>query len=150
MKISRTQLKQLIKEEITIALDEEEGSVAGIEGGTLEDLASMFGELAPEVDDLVAMLQDMDGDQKQLALKQLLSQLGIEDGLPDLGNIDGDQVSEMAGSARTGQLAAIAGRSPGKRDDENNPWAICTASVGREDKEKYEKCVKSVKRQNRK
>lgn len=33
--------------------------------------------------------------------------------------------------------------------EENNPWAICTASVGREDKEKYEKCVKSVKRQNR-
>ena len=34
-------------------------------------------------------------------------------------------------------------------EEENNPWAICTASVGREDKEKYEKCVKGVKRQNR-
>ena len=33
-------------------------------------------------------------------------------------------------------------------EEENNPWAICTASVGREDKEKYEKCVKSVKKQN--
>jgi hypothetical protein len=33
-------------------------------------------------------------------------------------------------------------------EQENNPWAICTASVGREDKEKYEKCVKSVKKQN--
>ena len=32
--------------------------------------------------------------------------------------------------------------------EEDNPWAICTASVGREDKEKYEKCVKSVKKQN--
>lgn len=31
--------------------------------------------------------------------------------------------------------------------DENNPWAICTASVGREDKEKYEACVKKVKKQ---
>ena len=30
---------------------------------------------------------------------------------------------------------------------ENNPWAICTASVGREDKDKYEKCVLSVKQQ---
>ncbi len=28
----------------------------------------------------------------------------------------------------------------------NNPWAICTAEVGREDKEKYERCVKSVKK----
>tara|TARA_Y100000593_G_C4305526_1_gene335529 strand:+ start:2144 stop:2725 length:582 start_codon:yes stop_codon:yes gene_type:complete len=34
-------------------------------------------------------------------------------------------------------------------EDENNPWAICTASVGREDKEKYEKCVMSVKAQNK-
>ena len=33
-------------------------------------------------------------------------------------------------------------------EEENNPWAICTASVGREDKDKYERCVKSVKKQN--
>ena len=33
---------------------------------------------------------------------------------------------------------------------ENNPWAICTDSVGREDKDKYESCVKSVKKQNKK
>ena len=31
---------------------------------------------------------------------------------------------------------------------ENNPWAICTDSVGREDKDKYESCVKSVKKQH--
>ena len=36
-----------------------------------------------------------------------------------------------------------------ERKDKDNPWAICTASVGREDKEKYEKCVKSVKKQKR-
>ena len=34
------------------------------------------------------------------------------------------------------------------KEKENNPWAICTASVGRKDKEKYEKCVKSVKKKN--
>jgi hypothetical protein len=33
-------------------------------------------------------------------------------------------------------------------DGKNNPWAICTASVGREDKEKFEKCVMDVKKQN--
>ena len=27
-----------------------------------------------------------------------------------------------------------------------NPWAVCTKSVGREDKEKYERCVKEVKK----
>ena len=26
-----------------------------------------------------------------------------------------------------------------------NPWAVCTASVGREDKAKYERCVMDVK-----
>ena len=28
----------------------------------------------------------------------------------------------------------------------NNPWAICTASVGRDDKDKYEACVMDVKK----
>jgi hypothetical protein len=32
-------------------------------------------------------------------------------------------------------------------EDKNNPWAICTASVGREDKEKYEACVRDVKKE---
>jgi hypothetical protein len=27
-----------------------------------------------------------------------------------------------------------------------NPWAICTASVGREDKDKYERCVMDIKK----
>jgi len=34
---------------------------------------------------------------------------------------------------------------PDIMEKETNPWAICTSQVGREDKEKYEKCVKSVK-----
>tara|TARA_R110002124_G_scaffold82839_2_gene217300 strand:- start:787 stop:1194 length:408 start_codon:yes stop_codon:yes gene_type:complete len=34
---------------------------------------------------------------------------------------------------------------PLKEEDKPNPWAICTASVGREDKKKYEDCVMSVK-----
>jgi len=29
----------------------------------------------------------------------------------------------------------------------DNPWAICTASVGRDDKDKYEACVKDVKKE---
>ena len=34
-----------------------------------------------------------------------------------------------------------------EEEAKNNPWAICTASVGREDKEKYESCVKDVKKE---
>jgi hypothetical protein len=37
---------------------------------------------------------------------------------------------------------------PGLSEEkENNPWAICTAQVGREDETKYEDCVKAVKKQ---
>ena len=33
-----------------------------------------------------------------------------------------------------------------KKKSKYNPWAICTTSVGREDKDKFERCVKDVKR----
>ncbi|MEM3000600.1 MAG: hypothetical protein QXU32_00760 [Nitrososphaerales archaeon] len=39
--------------------------------------------------------------------------------------------------------------SDGKKESKKakgNPWAICTAAVGRDDKGKYERCVKSVKK----
>lgn len=36
-----------------------------------------------------------------------------------------------------------------KSKKKNNPWAICTNSVGREDKDKYEQCVMDVKRKNK-
>lgn len=32
-------------------------------------------------------------------------------------------------------------------EKKNNPWAICTSSVGRKDKKKYERCVMKVKKQ---
>lgn len=34
-----------------------------------------------------------------------------------------------------------------EEEDENNPWSICTASVGRDDKEKYERCVQDLKKE---
>ena len=36
-----------------------------------------------------------------------------------------------------------------EEEKENNAWAICTKTVGRENKEKYEKCVMSVKNKER-
>lgn len=36
----------------------------------------------------------------------------------------------------------------GAKKKTNNPWAICTSSVGRNDKKKYERCVKSVKKES--
>jgi len=37
-----------------------------------------------------------------------------------------------------------------KKGGKTNPWAICTKSVGRSDKAKYERCVKKVKRKSMK
>jgi len=37
------------------------------------------------------------------------------------------------------------GKKTKKKKYKYTPWAVCTASVGREDKEKYEKCVMDVK-----
>lgn len=34
-----------------------------------------------------------------------------------------------------------------EEQDKGNPWAICTASVGRDDKAKYERCVQDVKKE---
>jgi hypothetical protein len=37
-------------------------------------------------------------------------------------------------------------KSKGKKKQYNpNPWAVCTKSVGRDDKKKYERCVLDVK-----
>jgi len=36
-----------------------------------------------------------------------------------------------------------------KEEFEYNPWAVCTESVGREDEDKYERCVKKVKKKER-
>ena len=33
-----------------------------------------------------------------------------------------------------------------KKKSKYNPWAICTSSVGRKNKDKFERCVKDVKR----
>ena len=37
----------------------------------------------------------------------------------------------------------------GKKGKAVNPWAICTDSVGRKDKKKYERCVKKVKKKHK-
>jgi hypothetical protein len=116
MKITKSQLKQLIKEEIKEALD--------IGGGTFT-----MDDPRPE-EAAFEKLRKVMG----LVEKAMLYMTGDEEG--------GLNPVEVLDMVRTIVLGSLDER-------ENNPWAICTASVGREDKEKYEKCVKSVKKQNR-
>lgn len=52
-----------------------------------------------------------------------------------------NQIKEMTTAGMLGVNLAEK-KSPKKV----NPWAVCTASVGRDDKSKYERCVKKVKK----
>lgn len=55
--------------------------------------------------------------------------------------------SQNYGNGFTGE-GNLENNSPLYEDKaKNNPWAICSSSVGRENKEKYEACVKDVKKE---
>lgn len=63
------------------------------------------------------------------------------------GNLEGHAQSECCGAPIMDGMCSECGGAGMYNEEEakNNPWAICTASVGREDKEKYERCVMDVK-----
>ena len=54
-----------------------------------------------------------------------------------------DKLLETAAMHLRGEMDFVQVAAEGKK--EVNPWAICTAKVGRDDKKKYEKCVYGVK-----
>lgn len=55
--------------------------------------------------------------------------------------------SQHSGHGFMGEINMSRYSEPIEEEDKDNPWAICTASVGREDAEKYERCVRDVKKQ---
>ena len=57
----------------------------------------------------------------------------------DLAKAEGELLEKKKGKSK---------KKKGKIKKNPNPWAICTAQVGRYDQEKYEKCVKGVKKQH--
>lgn len=50
------------------------------------------------------------------------------------------------GSLKSGDTIKVADEGRKKKP---NPWAICTASVGRDNMKKYEKCVMDIKKQHK-
>lgn len=56
----------------------------------------------------------------------------------DYGMYDDERYEEVKRAVRE----ALA-----EEKDKGNPWAICTSSVGRDDKAKYERCVQDVKKE---
>ena len=76
------------------------------------------------------------GDEPEGAIKD------ITDKKEDQDDVD-EKVPEFKGKKKakvTLTKPIVEGQT------KNNPWAICTDSVGREDKEKYEDCVQEVKK----
>jgi hypothetical protein len=75
----------------------------------------------------------------------LLNEMGM--GFTGEGNLEGDKMSECCGAPMMeGMCSECGGMGMYEGKKAKNPWAICTASVGREDKDKYEKCVMDIKK----
>ena len=135
MKITKSQLKQIIKEELI-------SSGAPINELAIGGVASALGAVAGRRD---PPTEDTPDSEIQRQAEDFFTNLVITDKV----------VAVLVNNIATSDLKLIMSKIP-KIDtadqedvftEENNPWAICTAQVGREDKEKYEKCVKSVKKQ---
>jgi len=88
----------------------------------------------------LAEAYNYDGEINLFVNDNLLSEMAMAAGF-----------SEMKGNGFTGE-GNLEGNKPmdeiymDEAKNKNNPWAICTASVGREDKAKYEACVMDVKK----
>lgn len=59
-----------------------------------------------------------------------------------------NMINNPSMKGKTVTISADEGKKKNK-DSKNNPWAICTASVGRDDKKKFERCVLDVKKKNK-
>jgi hypothetical protein len=69
-------------------------------------------------------------------------------GFKNEGNLEDHAQSECCHSPIQEGKCSSCGGVITENEDKNNPWAICTAKVGREDKAKYEACVKDVKKEH--
>ena len=116
MNISKERLREIIEEEVANVEKEELSKV--IEEGYTE--AEMTPNYETDLEQALIGLVEVDGWPKDDVRKY------VEDILELTRHVDERPLEEEKAK--------------------NNPWAICTAEVGREDKEKYERCVKSVKK----
>jgi hypothetical protein len=81
------------------------------------------------------MEEDLDENQSEIAVKAHNK----------LNKKDKEEDEEEDDEPFTGKY--VSKRDIEEGESKDNPWAICTASVGREDKEKYEACVRDVKKE---
>jgi hypothetical protein len=113
-------LEEIVKEELEFVLSE----------------MKIHDEDAPEQQ--IAAVRSQVGDMSYEIEKMLVALLKAGYSPEDIINMAA-QIKQMDLHPEDVQVA--------ETKEKDNPWAICTESVGREDKEKYEKCVKSVKKE---
>lgn len=107
-----------------------------------EDLAGMQ-EDAPskdelKVQDLMDKIKDADlSDEEMDKLFDMLGELAHK-----------EESALLESDADDFPLSAAAAKKKSKKGKQPiNPWAICNVSVGKDNKEKYERCVMKVKKQ---
>lgn len=81
------------------------------------------------------------------SLGSFLTKIGDDDPLYNQIELKVNEMSESEEETQEVEESStlIEGR---KKYGKVNPWAVCTKSTGREDKKKYEKCVKNVKKKH--
>jgi len=182
MKITKSQLKQIIKEEVTVdtalldaigkltkKIDDLDISIdflsAAVIGGDTVSIGAAQGALGREYrpkikvaepklneiikEELQVVLSEYKyGDMSCDELQAKIDDLSVDVAGPDAGIVE----NEVDVIENLMKIKGCAGEEEWEKrvaeEKENNPWAICTDSTGREDKKKYERCVKSVKKQN--
>jgi len=128
MKLTKSKLKQIIKEALM-----KEGWATD-PGVKKKDVAL---DLADRLLTLLSGLQDVPSRLKRAEKLDLL--------LPDMIEMAGNIQSHVQSVDASDTPRARFALEEEKKEAKDNPRAICTASVGRKDKEKYESCVKKVK-----
>ncbi len=126
MKLTKSQLKQIIKEELEKLLLESEKYIERNQEGRL-------------------VVYDDEGNSRPASQSEKRQYSYLQRG-------EGETIQRRdswAGGRRSSWLEEGTTLEEEdlseKKGKAVNPWAICTASVGREDKDKYESCIKKVK-----
>ena len=170
MKISKSRLRQIIEEEVIKETGGDVSNFGGVAGalGTATGRAgqaldspdrSEYGPPELAEDNLVGLLVDLgrtlvEWEQKEYPSDEIKWKSYYEDISNLVAEYDpcahpGEECADAHPDQSHEECIEVTINKDLQEQKENNPWAICTASVGREDKEKYEKCVKSVKKQNK-
>lgn len=165
MKISRKELKKIIREHLDEGMfdwvpplaakkrkpekpsgDSWGEALAALRDKVLPALRGPFDENygSPLFNQALELMKAMKAATPKTAMNENVAPI---DSLEDLANLfamrsQGGTVARFDPSEAKAAIALLSGLH--EAADKGNAYAICTAQVGREDKEKYEKCVKNV------